>query len=56
MTKITVEFDASAEHADEGKLLLDMEKVLRLLWPGYDLRVLKSRQRDDSPLRIARSA
>lgn len=59
MTKVIVQFVGTAEqveHANEGEFLLDMERLLRLRWPDYDIRVLKAKQQDDSPLRIARSA
>ena len=53
MMKVTVECDESVE--DEGRFLLDMEKMLRHFY-RYDIRVLKAKMGDDSLLRIKRTA
>lgn len=52
MTKVTVEFDGMVDAAQQGVILLEMEKSLRLEWGDLDVRVLKAKMADDSLLRI----
>lgn len=54
MTRITVTFDPE-EGIEEGRFLLELEKVLRACYPALDIRVYKARKHDDSPLRLQRT-
>ena len=55
MIKVTVEFDHE-DGIEEGTFLLQMEKELRHCYPLLDVRVFKAKKRDDSLLRLKRTA